>query len=56
MSHASFSKVALLVGIALLFVSVAAQAQSDTAQISGFVKDPTGAVVPNAGVASRSRT
>jgi hypothetical protein len=54
MSHASFSKVALLVGIALLFVAVAAQAQSDYGTISGFVKDPSGAVVPNARVVIKS--
>lgn len=35
----------------LLLFAAAALAQSDTAQISGFVKDPTGAVIPRANVA-----
>jgi hypothetical protein len=42
---ASFAFVALS-----LFVAAAAYAQSDTAQISGYVKDSTGAVVPGADV------
>ena len=35
---------------ALLLISVAAFAQSDVGTITGFVRDPTGAVVPNATV------
>jgi len=41
--------------VALAFaLSVASFAQSDTAQVSGFVKDPTGSVVPGASVAVRN--
>ena len=45
----------LVVAFVCLVAAVPATwAQSDTAQISGFVKDPTGAVVPNAGVAIKN--
>ncbi len=37
-----------------LVFAVVTLAQSDTAQISGYVKDPTGAVVPNANVTVRN--
>ena len=46
---------AVVSAAALLFLSSALVfAQSDTAQISGFVKDPTGAVVPKANLAVRN--
>jgi hypothetical protein len=45
---------AISVAALLLFVAAIAVAQSDTAQISGFVKDPTGAVVPSASVSIRN--
>jgi hypothetical protein len=47
------SRFLLSVSVTLLSV-VSAYAQSDTAQISGFVKDPTGSVVPNASVVIRN--
>ena len=45
---------ALLVVVAMFLCSMAAIAQSDVGSISGFVKDPTGAVIPNAQVTIKS--
>ena len=45
---------ALAVAVCLTVLAATAFAQADTAQISGFVKDPTGAVVPNANVSVRN--
>ncbi len=45
---------ALAVAVCLTALAATAFAQTDTAQISGFVKDPTGAVVPNANVSIRN--
>jgi hypothetical protein len=39
---------------ALLFVPIAAQAQSDSSSLSGTVTDPSGAVVPNARVTAHN--
>jgi len=47
-------KAALPFLAALLVLSVAAYAQSDAGSITGFVKDPSGAVVPAAKVAIRN--
>src|SRR5204863_10161943 len=41
-------KAVLLCGFALITISATVCAQNVTGQISGTVKDPTGAVVPNA--------
>ena len=41
-------KAVLLCGFALITISATVWAQNVTGQISGTVKDPTGAVVPNA--------
>ncbi len=49
-------KHALVILAAVCLVTSAVVAQSDTTQISGFVKDPTGSVVPNAGVSIRNET
>ncbi len=46
----------LLILAALVSFTVASYAQSDLGTISGFVKDPTGAVVPNAKVMVRNQT
>ncbi len=55
MSHVRRWGTAALALVALMFVvSSAALAQSDTAAISGFVRDPSGAVVPNASVTIRN--
>jgi hypothetical protein len=51
MSNSHRSYAALVSSLALwLALSISGFAQSDTAQISGFVKDPTGSVVPKANV------
>jgi hypothetical protein len=49
MNHAHVLKAALLLA-ALLFATIAVYAQSDYGTISGFIKDPSGAVIPNARV------
>ncbi len=43
-----------VIGAALCLLAAAVFAQSDTASISGFVKDATGGVVPNASVSVRN--
>ncbi len=49
MSNSHRAYAALVSSLALwLALSISGFAQSDTAQISGFVKDATGAVVPTA--------
>lgn len=57
MSQVSFRGTAAAFGVvvSLLFASFAF-AQSDTAQITGYVKDPTGAVIANASVEIRNET
>lgn len=45
-----FSKTAALFLTAVFGLSLVCLAQSDTASISGFVRDQTGSVVPNASV------
>jgi len=44
------ASVSLLCAALMIFISVAAFAQSDVGTIVGFVKDQSGAVVPNAKV------
>lgn len=55
MSYVSFRIVsAFAICCLLLATGQAMFAQSDTASISGFVRDPTGAIVPNANVVIRN--
>src|SRR5450759_42564 len=49
-------RTALLVLAVLGSLSVATYAQSDLGSISGFIKDPTGASIPNAKVNVRNQT
>lgn len=49
MQHYVLGRV-LWYSLAVLGLSATLWAQSDTAQISGFVKDPTGSVIPNSSV------
>ena len=48
MSLVSSMRIALSLGMALILVSFLAVAQSDLGSISGFIKDSSGATVPNA--------
>src|SRR5574341_1084445 len=52
----SFRSILLLIAAALSLLCVPSFAQSDTASISGFVKDPTSSVVPNASVVIKNET
>ncbi len=45
----------MLIGF-LLIAAIAVMAQSDLGSISGYVKDPTGATIPNASVTVRNQT
>lgn len=58
MSHKRRSGVMLLTCLLALCLAISIQglAQSDTAQISGYVKDTTGAVVPGVTVIAKSQT
>src|SRR5579884_1260439 len=47
---------AMLAIFVLLLFSSSAMAQSDVGSISGFVKDPTGATIPNAQVTVKSES
>ncbi|MDQ2899902.1 MAG: Plug and carboxypeptidase regulatory-like domain-containing protein, partial [Acidobacteriota bacterium] len=56
-SHVYFRWASLCIATALLPIfSIAAFAQSDLGSIQGFVKDPSGAVVPNAKVTVANQT
>src|SRR5437588_8816003 len=55
MNHVSFMRAALLALIVLLGTSLAF-AQSDLGSISGFVKDPSGAIVPKAKVTVKNES
>jgi hypothetical protein len=55
LSRAGFLKYVPLILIALLLVSGAALAQSDTGTLAGMVKDPNGAIVPNASVTAKNQ-
>jgi hypothetical protein len=46
----------LMAGLLLTAISIVGFAQSDNTQISGFVKDPSGAVVANAKVSAKNET
>src|SRR6266481_2061823 len=50
------SKRAVILALAVLLAAVMAFGQSDAGSISGFVKDPSGSVVPNAKVTARNET